>query len=584
MKLTKIPITSSTWKRGIAVILATLLLLGAAFSVETIPAAAASITGNLTRSDYISSYYYFWGDESRIYTYKYADGTTATATVGGLAMHYIDGQVAYCIEPGAKSHHDITYNGTDGDASSFWQKKLSKDQREAIGLILLYGAPNYTTSTDKDTEFGYEGATQVLIWEIIMGLRSPVAPYTRSSSQLYNTYVSNAREKFPSYITGYEKIVELIQNHKTIPSFSARTKENAPTVTLQYDQASGLYKATVTDANDVLTTDFDFAANGITMTKAGNTLSISAPPEALAMGSVLASATGKSLDDGNLACMIWTASGEQTVMTFTTTVEPVRAYFWMEAEILLSDLEIVKTSEDGSVAGIPFTVTDADDTVVGSGITDANGKLVISGLEIGKTYTVMETVPEGYEAEQESQTVIIQEGVNTVTFHNRLLLGSIGVKKVDINQQPLAGVSFLLEYSTDGTAWSPVRFREEAAPVEAGTCTTPGLTEGILVTGSDGSVLFSGLKLSVGEADVFYRLTEVAAPEGCALLAEPIFEGSLPADGSKDIILTAVNTKTFVLPFTGGHGFATVTFGIHLTVFALCTVAFLFRKRRQVAP
>ncbi|MFR0838878.1 MAG: hypothetical protein ACLSHA_10075 [Neglectibacter timonensis] len=42
-------------------------------------------------------------------------------------------------------------------------KKLTQQQRNAISLILLYGAPNYTKSTDKDTEFGYEGATQVLI-------------------------------------------------------------------------------------------------------------------------------------------------------------------------------------------------------------------------------------------------------------------------------------------------------------------------------------------------------------------------------------------------------------------------------------
>ena len=417
-----------------------------------------------------------------------------------------------------------------------------------------------------------------------MGLRSPVAPYTRSSSQLYNTYVSNAREKFPSYITGYEKIVELIQNHKTIPSFSARTKDDALTVTLQYDQASGLYKATVTDTNGVLAGDYNFKAEGITLTKSGNALSISAPLSALQSGSVLASATGKSLDDGNLTYMIWTASGEQTVVTFTTTTEPVRAYFWMEAEVLFSDLEIIKTSEDGNVAGISFTVTDDAGVVVGSGVTDASGKLTVSGLEIGKTYTVTETVPEGYEAEQESQTITIQEGVNTITFHNRLLLGSIGVKKVEMNYQPLDGVSFLLEYSTDGTAWCPVRFREEVAPVEAGACTSPGLAEGILVTGSDGTVLFRGLCLSVGGTAIIYRLTEVAAPEGYTLLAAPIFEGTLPVDDSRDIALTAVNTKTFVLPFTGGHGFATVTFGIHLTVFALCTVAFLFRKKTQVAP
>ena len=40
------------------------------------------------------------------------------------------------------------------------ETKLTAQQRQAISLVLLYGAPNYTNSADKDTEFGYEGATK----------------------------------------------------------------------------------------------------------------------------------------------------------------------------------------------------------------------------------------------------------------------------------------------------------------------------------------------------------------------------------------------------------------------------------------
>ena len=185
----------------------------------------ASVTGTVTRSDDINGKYYFWGDAVRTYQFTYADGTAVTAKVGGMCIHYVDGVVAYCIEPGTGSSHNVTYTGTPGEESAFWMKKLTQQQRNAISLILLYGAPNYTKSTDKDTEFGYEGATQVLIWEIVMGLRSPTAPYSRNSNQLYATFAGG---DFPSFDTGYVQIVKQMQAHLTIPSFASAKQEGAP--------------------------------------------------------------------------------------------------------------------------------------------------------------------------------------------------------------------------------------------------------------------------------------------------------------------------------------------------------------------
>ena len=814
-----------------------------------------SVTGTVTRSDDINGYYYFWGDAIHTYHFTYADGTAATANLGGMCIHYVDGEIAYCIEPNVSSESDVTYTGTAGSESTYWQTKLTAQQRQAISLVLLYGAPNYTNSADKDTEFGYEGATQVLIWEIVMGLRSATAPYTRSDRQLYDTFAGG---DFPSFDTGYAKIVELMQAHLTIPSFSARSQAAAPEITLTYDGASGLYKASVTDTNGVLASDYSFTATGVTMTKSGNTLNISAPLSALENGSVLASATGRSLDAGNMAYMIWTASGQQTVATVSTTADPVKAYFRVKADTIpahleilktsddgnvsgisftleesvpgigycrigtyttdsggkisipnltvgtkyrvtetvpegyeaevqsqeitlqpgantltfvnhrllaleihktsddgevagisftveqlvpgsgyqnmgtyttdadgkisipglsvgttlrvteqvppnyaadkktqvitlqagdnvltfvnhymLADLEILKTSPDGKVDGIAFTVTDSRGTVVGSGVTDQDGRLVVPGLTKGVAYTVEETVPEGYVCDNPRQTVILQAGTNTVTFENRPIYGSIAltkideadpsvklsgaeftvtgpdgstqvmeetetgvyklehlryghytiretkapegyvlndaifevniteektyvvkaegfqgvpnrqqvgsiqVKKVDPEGKPLAGASFLLEYSEDGKSWNPVRFREKDSVPTVGGCTSAELKDGVLVTGEDGTALFSGLSISIGENHIYYRLTETTAPEGYTLLPEPVFEGELPQNGSRDITVTAVNTPQFTLPFTGSMGFSTVTFGLLLAEFALCTVVFVLRKKKQ---
>ena len=344
---------------------------------------------------------------------------------------------------------------------------------------------------------------------------------------------------------------------------------------------------------------------------------------------------------------------------------------------MLADLEILKTSPDGKVDGIAFTVTDSRGTVVGSGVTDQDGRLVVPGLTKGVAYTVEETVPEGYVCDNPRQTVILQAGTNTVTFENRPIYGSIAltkideadpsvklsgaeftvtgpdgstqvmeetetgvyklehlryghytiretkapegyvlndaifevniteektyvvkaegfqgvpnrqqvgsiqVKKVDPEGKPLAGASFLLEYSEDGKSWNPVRFREKDSVPTVGGCTSAELKDGVLVTGEDGTALFSGLSISIGENHIYYRLTETTAPEGYTLLPEPVFEGELPQNGSRDITVTAVNTPQFTLPFTGSMGFSTVTFGLLLAEFALCTVVFLFRKKKQ---
>jgi len=91
-------------------------------------------------------------------------------------------------------------------------------------------------------------------------------------------------------------------------------------------------------------------------------------------------------------------------------------------------LKIVKSSEDGVVAGISFRVTgDGVDTTVTTG---ANGEIEIPGLKAG-TYTVTETVPTRYAAQQSQTVTVVASQTATVRFVNSLKKFRVTITKQD---------------------------------------------------------------------------------------------------------------------------------------------------------
>lgn len=143
-------------------------------------------------------------------------------------------------------------------------------------------------------------------------------------------------------------------------------------------------------------------------------------------------------------------------------------------------------------------------------------------------------------------TVEKDKQIIQITRKNTPSVGSVSVRKITPDGTALNDVSFLLQYSVDGgTAWSPVRARKETNPISVGSCTSAGISDGVLTTGEDGKVTFSGLQVKNQNVTVLYRITEVRTKDGFQLLGEPLFEGSLPQDVNgtpqRDITITAVN-------------------------------------------
>lgn len=241
-------------------------------------------------------------------------------------------------------------------------------------------------------------------------------------------------------------------------------------------------------------------------------------------------------------------------------------------------LKISKTVEGGgSVEGWQFQITDAEGKVLdGSPFASNKDGIILTGNLLPGQYTVEELLPENslYQCVSENpQTVTVKQGeIAEVSFVNALRTGKVTVEKIDISGAHLAGATFRLEWSEDGSLWHPVTYSET---IVLGGCSNPDVTDGSLTTGTDGLLewdnLYPGLQ---------YRLTETKAPEGYKLLDKAAYEGALPAD---DLALSVrvTNTRTFTMPDTGGNT-AMIFRILSMISGTVCLAMLIYSKKRLV--
>ncbi len=577
--------------------------------------------------------------------YDYSSSTTpstrnltilADSSLGsGSALYhvkYVNGAVAYCIQPGVRS--DDSSNYVQGSSGCWYNLPASVQSGIALALACGYPSAEYGTAygdSNSSDIIGAEkwAATQAVIWDLICEYRSPYDYRSWGSSPFFGCVDTS---RYPTFELWYREIVDAMQSATDIPSFAATSSRWCDTIELTKD-SSGNYSASVTDTNGVLG-DFNFSSNngnGITFSQRGNTLTITATAEA-AKGLTTEktySATGSAYGiDPDEAVLCWyDSTGKyQSLASYTGTgLDPVRAYIKIKATVTedKGSLTINKTDADTgkALAGVTYWLYDASGNKVADVTTGTDGMAVFSDLPLG-SYTYQEiSAPEGYVVDDTKYPITITtETLNiTETRTNALAKGSLTINKVDADTgKALAGVTYRLFDSagnkvadaTSGTNGKAVFtdlplgsyiYQEISAPegyvvddtkypitITTGTLNitetrTNTMAKGSLtvrkvdVTGSplagaellletstDGKNWTEVSKITTDKTGVAkwddlkigaqYRVTEVKAPAGYTLMAEPLFTGVLEAN-SPDITITACNSVGFVLPFTGGTGF-----------------------------
>lgn len=418
-------------------------------------------------------------------------------------------RTAYCIQLGVRANSGIGYESSDDYAS------FTDEQKGLINTALTLG---YNLETG--TKYGSSAideyiATQILIWLIAHNQLG-----TGYESQIVDEITANS----PAAKSVFYTLRENVMNYHTIPSFTTDDPGavGAYTHALQYNESTGKNETTLVDENNVLG-DFTFSYPGVDFTADGNQLRISTSETEF--GTITAEKDLPSSIPGVVTggTKYWLRDTYQNVITFDVEGEakPVKCCFSLE--IKSGALQIVKTSEDGEVSGIPFHIS--GNGVERDVVTGPDGTIGVDNLQAG-TYTITEQSPDRYVQPASQQVTIYPGQTASVSFSNVLKKFTVTMEKVDSVTGEAQG-----DASLDGAVYG--MFKGETL---LDTYTTSGggkFTTKECPCGPDYSIR----EISPSEG---YLLDETVYPVG----AEPgnftLEHNSIPMTATEDVILGSI--------------------------------------------
>ena len=472
-------------KRAVSFVMATVLSLSAFMSIGTSTAFAAS--GEKTKvymvdfpRDGDANYDGVWGHSNLTLKNGWHTGSSTHTNLKAIGSY--SGNIAYCIEPGVSLSSGQSMNKYDENYFNNITANgvISGDEiRLFIGRILQYGyRGTISTSWRSQNEsaansIAHAYATQLLIWETVVGERDANFNHKAASGCSNVKDVINAKHPLRSKIMSYyNSMVSSVQKHTVVPSFCTKSSGSAKVNELEWNGSK--YVATLTDSNGVLSNyDFKASISGVTFSTSGNKLTVSmdkAPSKEFTI-------TASKKNGVRRGVVVWSEgkhsqnSSVQDVVTYAQEVsDPVSGYVKMK--VSYGSCQIVKTSEDGKVDGINFTISGNG---VNQTVTTANGgKFQIDNLMPG-VYTVTEQSIDKYVPQEVHRVTVVAGQVATVNFNNVLKRGNLQVIKSS-EDNLVEGVKFHLY----GTSLAGIAVDEYAVTDKNGVATF----KDVLISGS----------------------------------------------------------------------------------------------------
>ena len=251
--------------------------------------------------------------------------------------------MAYCIEPGVpqKNYDSLT------DHDDTWWADVE--------------------ATAEKMAWAY--ATQILIWEVVVGERDSSFYHIDVKSMGYNEALERVdsihplRSKILSY---YDSIVDSVQTHSKRPSFCGSLPSNAETLELSWDGSK--FVGSVTDANEMLERySFSCEDADLTFSKSGNVLTVSAKKPISDAITITATKDGTT----SAGMVVWgdgvwgPSGGIQDVVTYSASVrDPVTAYLKIKTAAIPGKVTVKKVDAEGvPLSGIGFMLESSADQV-----------------------------------------------------------------------------------------------------------------------------------------------------------------------------------------------------------------------------
>ena len=411
-------IRNKKFTRITALLLVVAVIFGTMFSL---PVSAASGDKVTITFDYC---YDSTGNTIKFQQTTVSDGYTVGTVGEELCKIFADGKEAYCIEPG---HTLYSGNTLTEDGSTVW-KNLGSAKQKAINLALLYGKPGSGKSLS-GTEDQKWVATQLIVWEFVSGCRSTADGYKCTNTKFIDGISADGAN--PGVKSVYNAISKILANYSTVPSFASAIASKAETYEMKY--LDGKYTLTLTDSNNILSSFSFKTTGGVSASVSGNKLTLTSTSP---VNDAVTFNSAKSMPSvGNTTLVPYGDASLQDVITgVENDADPIRAYFKVKTSS--GNLKLVKTSEDGNVANIEFTVN--GDGYSKTAKTNSKGEFELTDLVPGK-YTVTENTPTEY-SEQKSKTVNVESGKTaTVSFSNVLKKWNLTVTKTDAETKSAQG-------------------------------------------------------------------------------------------------------------------------------------------------
>jgi hypothetical protein len=350
--------------------------------------------------------------------YKWIPNTYINKTKNGetkyqqltMIVRKSDNQYVYCIEPGQLINSNTVYNGTDENQAS--AVNLTQDQWRRVRLLAYYGY-GYGNHTD----IKWYSITQYMIWKTVP-----------NGYDIYWTATLNGT-RIDRYTSEIAEMESLVANHYKAPNFNTST----------LDMVIG-NTASLNDANGVLDEYQIVGQNGVTATKSGNTLNV----------------TATSVGDGSLTLRkVDTRFSHPTIVYPSPTSQDllqVGAYDPLQVGINIkvtggkvtvnkvdSDTGTAVAQGDATLQGATYGVFKEDGTQIATIKTDDKGYVQSDYLPaMGKLYLKELTASNGYELDDTKYDF-------EVTTDN--LYPAVQVNEKVIKRD----VTFFKEYASDKT-------------------------------------------------------------------------------------------------------------------------------------